>query len=897
MKKGLFLQLLTCLLAVSCSIHELDLMNKVSSEDVLFYATLESSTEPDTRVHVDQKVRMLWDEKDQISIFNRSTQNQQFEFTGGTGENAGGFQLMKTPTAPRTDMPFICAVYPYSDATRINKEGVLTLTLPKEQAYREGTFGLGANTMVSSTEDNMLKFKNVGGFLVLKFYGEGVSVSSIKLEGNLQERLSGPATLTPAVGKLPTITLSPTAGTSITLYCEKPVVLGTTKEEANQFWMVVPPTDFTQGFTLTVTDPNGREFVMKTPAKLPVLRNGVLRIAPIEVVFDAVSPTYSKVSSITPGNTYLIVDASDTKVFNGATNGSYESVSPSNNLIVDSDGSLASYEFTVENVGNDYFLKFNDGKYLICDYVSNSSTGLRYVNAQSDVKYPYILTSDGNGAFFFSTTHELNGGVYPGQVLYYKADPNAKVFKIGGSGTNIGVHLYIKGGKRDRGLSFNPNSVTCTLGSAPEKPVLTGHYETVNYSSSDYHIATVDADGNVTALAPGTVTITATAPEDDEYVTGSASYTIRILMGASEWVDLKTFNLENKALTDYLNDANASYTNTNDGTLTVMEKYVSGAAYASIDRKDCPAPVVIRWNEPASRSTVLSIYEDDSLIQPIWTQSATEGATSADVYNLIPDRTYYYTVSEDSAIWEKGYFSTAGRRRMIKVSDVETKGHANNCRDLGGLEVMDKGTKKTIKYGYLFRGSNMDKTRDSEKSILVDFLNIGMDVDLRSGSSNVVSSEDGSTSCYQPFKAPSYSVGYINPGFNSFTDLTDIRKVRSVLTAIFDTARSGKATYFHCYVGADRTGYFAMLIEGLLGVSEKDCSMDYELTSFSDAVGKRYRTGKPTDYYFRQGIEFLRRQNGETFQDKIEDYLVTAVGIDQRDIDEFKGIILDSSKL
>ena len=897
MKKGLFLPLMTCLLAVSCSIHELDL-TEVPSEDVIFYASLESYSEPDTRVYVDPKVKMLWDAEDQVSIFNKSTQNQQFEFTGKTGDNAGGFKEVMTPPGPATGISFICAVYPYNSSTKINKEGVMTLTLPKEQAYRDGTFGVGANTMVSSTEDNMLKFKNVGEYLVLKFYGEGVSVSSIKLEGNNRERLSGNATLTPAVGEFPIITISPTAETSVTLNCEDPVALSAEKEKASQFWLVIPPTDFTQGFTLTVTDPSGREFVMKTSAKLSVLRNGVLRIAPIEVVFDTATPTYNKVSSITPGGTYLILDASETKVFKGVTNGSYESVSPRNNVIIDTDGTLAGYEFSVENEGDNYFLKFNDGKYLVCNYVSNTSAGLEYVNAQSDVTYPYVLTSGDDGAFFFSTTHVLNGNVNEDQVLYYKSEAGANIFKIGGSGRTIGVHLYMKGGKLDRGLSFNPKSVTCAMGSTPEKPVLSGNYATVTYSSSDNLIATVDASGNVMTVAPGTVTITATAQEDDEFNAGSASYTLRILKAApGGWVDLETFNLENAALFDYLNDANASYTDANDATFTVMDKYVSGK-YLSIDRKDCPAPVVIEWNNAASSSTVISIFGDDSLTKPIWTQNATEGATSAEVYNLIPGPTYYYTVSENSTIWEKGYFSTAGRRRMIKVSDVETKGHANNCRDLGGLEVMDKGTKKTIRYGYLFRGSNMDKTSDSEKSILVDFLKIGMDVDLRAGSTVSVSGEDGSRYCYQPFNAPLYNdVGYIHPGFDSFDDLKNVDKVRPVLEAIFDTARSGKATYFHCYVGADRTGYFSMLIEGLLGVSEKDCSIDYELTSFSDAVGKRYRTGKPEDYYFRRGIEFLRGKTGDSFQDKIEYYLVKEVGIDEGEIEEFKGIVLKSSDL
>lgn len=601
---------------------------------------------------------------------------------------------------------------------------------------------------------------------------------------------------------------------------------------------------------------------------------------------------YTKASSVTPGGIYLIVDAEDKRLFTGATNGSFVSAEPANNIIVDKDGSLAGYEFTVENAGSNYYLRFNDGKYLICDYSNNGAAGLAYVGSQSEVTYPFALTTGEKGAFFFSTTQKNNSS-YTDQVLYYKAADGA--FKIGGSGRTIGVHLYLKDGKQERGLSFNPSSVTCTIGSIPEKPVLSGVFTSVSYSSSDTRIATVDSDGNVKPVAPGIVTITATAEEDDEYNSGSAAYTLRIINAPSEeWIDLGTFSLENRALQDYLDEATVSYSDTDDATNSVMQKYATSPAYSFLDRKDCPSPVTITLANPASSSTVVAVYEDESLTSPIWSQNVAVNSTVSDVYNLIPGRKYYYTVTEDATVWEKGYFETSGRRRMIKVSDVERKGHANNCRDLGGLEVTDKGVRKTVKYGYLFRGTNMDKTTDAEKYILTGFLNIGMDVDLRNGASNSAGmNDDGNNSCYQPFNSAAYNVGYVNPGFNSFADLTTNDKVRRVITAIFETAKTGKASYFHCYIGADRTGYFAMLIEGLLGVSEKDCSIDYELTSFSEATELRYRTGMPRDYYFRQGIEFLRGQAGGTFQDKIENYLVNTVGISQADIDGFKRIVLE----
>ncbi len=287
MKKSHVARALICslfLFFVSCSVHELDTKNTFPSGDEVFYASLESYSEPETKVYVDENVKILWDEDDRITIFNKYTYNQEYRFAGETGDNAGAFKKVPNDDfVTGNSIDHIYAIYPFIETTKISNKEVMTITLPSEQSYRENSFGPGANVMTSATEDNNLLFKNVGGYLVLKFYGEGVSVSSIKLEGNNGELLSGKATVTHAVEGVPSVTMATDAGTSITLNCPTPVELGTTKEDATLFWLVVPPTKFTGGFTLTVMDANGGEFVKKTTANLTIARNGVLRISPIEV--------------------------------------------------------------------------------------------------------------------------------------------------------------------------------------------------------------------------------------------------------------------------------------------------------------------------------------------------------------------------------------------------------------------------------------------------------------------------------------------------------------------------------------------------------------------------------------------------------------------------------------
>ena len=297
MKKTRFLQSFICLLAVSCSVNELDMQVPISSEEEdVFYATLESDSESDTRVYIDEDIKILWDAEDQVSIFNKSTLNQQYQFDGESGDNSGTFSRVPNGYfGAGNDLDYICSVYPFQESATISNSGKLTLTLPAEQTYRTEstgpTFGRGANTMVSVTNDKLLKFKNVGGYLCLKFYGKDgkdVSVSSIMLTGKNMEKLSGKATMTPVIGGNPTITMAPeTVGSSIVLNCETPVQLGTSADDATIFWMVVPPTDFEQGFTVTITAPNGDVYIQETGKHLTIERNKVLRISAAAVDFDS----------------------------------------------------------------------------------------------------------------------------------------------------------------------------------------------------------------------------------------------------------------------------------------------------------------------------------------------------------------------------------------------------------------------------------------------------------------------------------------------------------------------------------------------------------------------------------------------------------------------------------
>ena len=166
----------------------------------------------------------------------------------------------------------------------------MTITWPSTQTYKTNSFGIGANVMVSVIDNNQLRFRNVGGYLELKLYGENVTVSSITLRGNNGEKLSGRATIACATDEDPVLSFETSASGTLRLNCAQPVLIGTTAEDATVFWFVVPPTQFTQGFNITVRTSDGGVFYQSTENNNDIVRNTLCRMAAVEVVPGDIIP-------------------------------------------------------------------------------------------------------------------------------------------------------------------------------------------------------------------------------------------------------------------------------------------------------------------------------------------------------------------------------------------------------------------------------------------------------------------------------------------------------------------------------------------------------------------------------------------------------------------------------
>ena len=94
---------------------------------------------------------------------------------------------------------------------------------------------------------------------------------------------------------------------------------------------------------------------------------------------------------------------------------------------------------------------------------------------------------------------------------------------------------------------------------------------------------------------------------------------------------------------------------------------------------------------------------------------------------------------------------------------------------------------------------------------------------------------------------------------------------------------------FHCIAGADRTGSLAYLLEALLGVSEADLVLDWELTAFHNPNHKFAHADR-----YDKLVEGFAQYPGTTARARAEGY-VKSLGFTDDDIAKFRAIMLTPS--
>ncbi|MBR4533460.1 MAG: tyrosine-protein phosphatase [Bacteroidaceae bacterium] len=243
--------------------------------------------------------------------------------------------------------------------------------------------------------------------------------------------------------------------------------------------------------------------------------------------------------------------------------------------------------------------------------------------------------------------------------------------------------------------------------------------------------------------------------------------------------------------------------------------------------------------------------------------------------NLLPQRTYYYEIQSQGTTVAKGKFHTDGLLRMIYAPSID------NVRDLGGWRTTEG---KYIRYGRIYRGGELNGSHTATTAAVKRLRNLGItaEIDLR------IDYEQSAGKSAFGFTTEAGTFYYANAMDCEPENLTSTEayaRWKAEFELIINTLRKGGNIFFHCRIGADRTGLLSLMLEGLLGVPRDQSNKNYELTSLSPS-GLRTRNTQDAFYDYFNGL------SGATLQKKFNTFFRQKLGISQADIDEFRAIML-----
>ena len=273
----------------------------------------------DTRIELNEALKTVWTEGDEVSVFYRSDINQRWQYQGETGERVGDLRRVDAGSGTPTKTTNVVIAYPYSDSYYLNTESCdIQAMLPAVQGYKAGSYGEGGNIMVSQSEYNQFSLKSVCGWLRVELTGEGQMVESIMLRGNAGEQVAGElyidtataeATLASERGEAGegaggSLIFDDTISMEVTLDCGEGVTLGS---EATAFYIALPPQTFAEGMTIEVNCAGYKPMTLSTKSSITIERNHIVPMEAVEHEAEYKVPAnqiwYTATAKVEPSNT------------------------------------------------------------------------------------------------------------------------------------------------------------------------------------------------------------------------------------------------------------------------------------------------------------------------------------------------------------------------------------------------------------------------------------------------------------------------------------------------------------------------------------------------------------------------------------------------------------------
>ena len=267
-------------------------------------------------------------------------------------------------------------------------------------------------------------------------------------------------------------------------------------------------------------------------------------------------------------------------------------------------------------------------------------------------------------------------------------------------------------------------------------------------------------------------------------------------------------------------------------------------------------------------------------------------ATSINVYNSYLGDNYFQVtanlrVSDDQIALDVSqiykYTVEDTYPRNIKIDGM------TNCRDMGGGRELEDGGR--IRQGLLYRtsatnnwaygrGAVPDNITNDGKAELLNHLGCKTEIDVNNSGSNQVGVEN---------YVPAYMY-YDNGKHHLYRNAEPLKEVFHTLAD-----PDNYPIFYHCRIGTDRTGLCAIMISGLLGVSENEIYQDYLFSNFGNIQEKRYIGEKAGRDNILNYINDLKAFPGEKFQNKVYNYLLS-IGVPASELDSIIDILVEGDK-
>ena len=267
------------LMAVSC---KKDKQTEVENAGSGFRATVESHA-GDSKTHLADKA-VIWDGGDAILV--KSSTSTPMPFTTADGGASVIFEA--TETLPEDFYtPDYTGYYP-ADAFDLDQ-----LTLLGTQTYAENSFAAGANPMVAKSSSTELSFKNVCGLLKLELYSAtACNVANITLTSSKSDEMlwgTGNVVLTEGIEGIPSLEGLSNGSNALTLNCNG-TAMSVESANPSSYFFVVPANTLSSGFTVKVTDTDGKTWTKTTSQNTTISRNQITKMPSLQVETSA--PVY-----------------------------------------------------------------------------------------------------------------------------------------------------------------------------------------------------------------------------------------------------------------------------------------------------------------------------------------------------------------------------------------------------------------------------------------------------------------------------------------------------------------------------------------------------------------------------------------------------------------------------